>query len=126
MITRRTEYINHLNFPVLPAAILQSPFFSNDRPQYMIYGGIGYIIGHEIIHGFDNKGRQYDMNGDKVDWWAEETNKRFLEKEKCFINQYGNYSVHGLDLKVCLIKLISETTFLCGLISKSNYYLLKT
>jgi len=60
----------------------------------MINGGIGSTIAHEIIHGFDNKGRHYDINGNKVDWWAEETNKRFLEKEKCFINQFGNYTVH--------------------------------
>jgi len=81
-------------------------FFSNDRPQYMIYGGIGAIIGHEIIHGFDNNGRKYDMYGNMVDWWAEETNKHFLEKEKCFVDQYGNYTYHNLD-KVCIIKLIS-------------------
>lgn len=72
----------------------------------MIYGGIGSVIGHEINHGFDNKGRQFDMYGKLVDWWGEETNKRFLEKEKCFIDQYGNYTFHKFG-KVCIVKLIS-------------------
>jgi len=70
----------------------------------MVYGGIGSVIGHEIIHGFYNDGSHYDMNGNRVDWWTEETNKRFLEKKKCFINQYGNYTVYEVGLKVCLIK----------------------
>jgi len=76
----------------------------------MNYGSIGSIIGHEITHGFDNSGRTYDMHGNKVDWWAEETNKRFVEKEKCYINQYGNYTVHGVG-KVCVIDKFLETTF---------------
>lgn len=69
----------------------------------MNYGAIGSIIGHEINHGFDNVGRTYDMHGNMMDWWAEETNKRFVEKEKCFINQYGNYTVHEVG-KVCVIR----------------------
>ncbi|CAI6351505.1 unnamed protein product [Macrosiphum euphorbiae] len=93
-------YIQMENKIILPTDILQGAFFSNDRPQYMIYGGIGFVIGHEIIQGFHNDGRNYDMNGNMVDWWTEETNKRFLEKEKCFISQYGNYTSHEVGLKV--------------------------
>jgi len=70
----------------------------------MIYGGIGTTIGHEITHGFDNKGKQFDKHGNLANWWTEETNKRFLEKQKCFIDQYGNYTVHEIGLKVCVIK----------------------
>lgn len=91
---------------MIPAGILQDVFFSNDRPQYMIYSAIGCVISHEITHGFDNQGRMYDQHGNMVDWWAEETNKRFLEKEKCFIRQYDNYPVHEIGLKVCVIKLM--------------------
>ncbi|XP_008185826.1 neprilysin-2-like [Acyrthosiphon pisum] len=84
-------------FPLLSCKVR---FFSNHRPQYTIHGGIGSVIGHEIIHGFDNDGRHYDMNGIEIDWGAEETNNRYLEKENCFINQYGNYTIHEVGLKV--------------------------
>ncbi|XP_029343547.1 neprilysin-2 [Acyrthosiphon pisum] len=94
------QYGLRSNNIVLPAGILQGAFFSNDRPQYMIYGGIGFIIGHEITHGFDSTGKRFDMHGNKTNWWTEETNKRFMEKQSCFINQYGNYTVHEIGLKV--------------------------
>eukprot|EP00102_Acyrthosiphon_pisum_P019401 XP_016656611.1 PREDICTED: neprilysin-11-like [Acyrthosiphon pisum] len=82
-------YRHTTNEIILPFGILQGALFSNDRPQYMNYGGIGCLIGHEIIHGM------------RVDnGLAEETNKYFFEKEKCFINQYGNYTVHEIGLKV--------------------------
>ncbi|XP_055299905.1 neprilysin-2-like isoform X2 [Sitodiplosis mosellana] len=81
-----------------PAAILQDVFFSADRPRYMNYASIGSVIGHEITHGFDDQGRQFDLDGNLVDWWDPETNKQFLEKAQCIIDQYGNYT----DLKANL------------------------
>ncbi|XP_011707585.1 PREDICTED: membrane metallo-endopeptidase-like 1 [Wasmannia auropunctata] len=77
----------------IPAGILQGQFFSNDRPQYMNYGGIGYIIGHEITHGFDNNGRQFNKEGNFVDWWDPEAKKHYLKRVECLIHQYGNYTV---------------------------------
>jgi len=85
-----------------PAGILQGAFFSSDRPRYMNYGAIGFVIGHEITHGFDDQGRQFDKQGNLVDWWAEETKKRYLEKAMCIIRQYGNYTAHEVGLKVCV------------------------
>lgn len=80
-----------------PAGILQGIFFNKDRPQYMNYGGIGWVIGHEITHGFDDQGRQYDKDGNLRDWWNSETKNRFLKKTKCIIWQYGNYTAESVN-----------------------------
>ncbi|GLH05802.1 Neprilysin-2 [Gryllus bimaculatus] len=83
-----------------PAGILQGIFFSNDRPRYMNYGAIGFVIGHEITHGFDDQGRQFDKDGNLVDWWEANTKDRYLEKARCIVHQYGNYTDEetGLNL----------------------------
>lgn len=70
----------------------------------MNYGAIGFVIGHEITHGFDDQGRQFDKEGNLVDWWAEETKKRYLEKASCIIKQYGNYTATEVGLKVSALK----------------------
>ncbi|XP_042901081.1 neprilysin-2 isoform X3 [Parasteatoda tepidariorum] len=75
-----------------PAGILQNAFFNKDRPHYMNFGGIGYVIGHEITHGFDDRGRQFDKDGNNKNWWDHTTDERFKEKAKCIIHQYGNYT----------------------------------
>ncbi|RWS10165.1 membrane metallo-endopeptidase-like 1, partial [Dinothrombium tinctorium] len=80
-----------------PAGILQGVFFAKDRPNYLNYGGIGYIIGHEITHGFDDKGRQFDKNGNNENWWETETDKKFKQRVTCIIEQYGNYTVDEIN-----------------------------
>lgn len=87
-------------FSEFPAGILQGKFFSADRPRYMNYGAIGYVIGHEITHGFDDQGRQFDLIGNLVDWWHEDTKEKFLKKSKCIIDQYGNYTDQQTGLNV--------------------------
>lgn len=83
-----------------PAGILQGAFFNNDRPRYMNYGAIGFVIGHEITHGFDDQGRQFDKAGNLVDWWAPETKEKYLERAECIIHQYGNYTVEDVGLNL--------------------------
>ncbi|XP_044313044.1 neprilysin-2 isoform X1 [Drosophila rhopaloa] len=75
-----------------PAGILQGHFFNAQRPKYMNFGAIGYVIGHEITHGFDDQGRQFDVKGNLRDWWQPDTQKAYLAKAKCIIEQYGNYT----------------------------------
>ncbi|KFP28567.1 Neprilysin, partial [Colius striatus] len=77
---------------VFPAGILQPPFFSASQPKSLNYGGIGMVIGHEITHGFDDNGRNFNENGDLVDWWTEESARNFKELAQCMVYQYGNYS----------------------------------
>nr|CAD7393457.1 unnamed protein product [Timema cristinae] len=83
-----------------PAGILQGHFFNSDRPRYMNYGAIGFVIGHEITHGFDDQGRQFDKNGNLVDWWQAVTMKKYLAKTRCVIEQYGNYTDEHTGLKL--------------------------
>uniref|UniRef100_M3ZH65 Neprilysin n=1 Tax=Xiphophorus maculatus TaxID=8083 RepID=M3ZH65_XIPMA len=86
---------------VFPAGILQPPFFNKGQPKSLNYGGIGMVIGHEITHGFDDNGRNYDKDGDLKDWWTPESIHRFLELSKCIVDQYSNFSwdlANGLHL----------------------------
>ena len=86
------------NAMVFPAGILQGIFFGSCKPKYLNYGSIGWVIGHEITHGFDNKGRQFDKDGNLVDWWDSETNDKYLKKADCLVKQYSSYSVPELNL----------------------------
>ncbi|CAO1406059.1 unnamed protein product [Diamesa serratosioi] len=92
------HYSKSLNSIRFPAGILQGHFFSADRPNYINYGAIGFVIGHEITHGFDDQGRQFDLEGNLVDWWQEDTKVAYLEKAKCIIEQYGNFTEPNVDL----------------------------
>jgi endothelin-converting enzyme/putative endopeptidase len=82
-----------LNEIVFPAGILQPPAFSMSSNDAVNYGAIGVVIGHEISHGFDDQGAQYDAQGRLNNWWTEEDLKRFQEKTACVVNQFDNYFV---------------------------------
>ncbi|KAI6198498.1 Phosphate-regulating neutral endopeptidase [Aphelenchoides besseyi] len=77
------------NLIFMSAAILQSPFLDPAQPAAVNYGSIGFIVGHEMTHGFDTGGSQYDENGKMTSWWDDPTKKKFDAKAKCFINLYG-------------------------------------
>ena len=78
---------------VFPAGILQFPFFDKDADDAINYGGIGMVIGHEMTHGFDDQGSQYDKNGNLKNWWGEEDKTKFQEKVKQIISLYSSYTV---------------------------------
>ncbi|XP_004425563.1 PREDICTED: membrane metallo-endopeptidase-like 1 [Ceratotherium simum simum] len=85
-------YSPNRNQIVFPAGILQPPFFSKEQPQALNFGGIGMVIGHEITHGFDDNGRNFDKNGNMLDWWSNFSAQHFREQSECMIYQYGNYT----------------------------------
>ena len=84
-----------MNEIVFPAGILQPPFFDPNADAAYNYGGMGAVIGHEIIHGFDDQGRQFDLHGNLADWWTSDDKARFLERAKCVSNQFSSYDVGG-------------------------------
>jgi putative endopeptidase len=82
-----------LNEIVFPAGILQPPAFSLEANDAVNYGAIGVVIGHEISHGFDDEGAQYDAQGRLNNWWTAEDLKKFQEKGACVVNQFESYFV---------------------------------
>lgn len=76
-----------------PAAILQPPFFNPDADDAVNYGAIGVVIGHEMTHGFDDQGRNYDKDGNLIDWWTAEDAVRFKERADKLIDQYDQIIV---------------------------------
>ncbi|MFJ8822682.1 M13 family metallopeptidase [Streptomyces sp. NPDC102467] len=79
-----------------PAGILQKPFFSPEADAAENYGGIGAVIGHEIGHGFDDQGAQYDGQGNLNDWWTADDKTAFEGKSKALIKQYDGFSPRNL------------------------------
>lgn len=105
---------------VFPAGILQPLFYSQNFPKSLNYGGIGVVIGHgnvfsfllrlwslnltfvcaltEITHGFDDKGRQFDKEGNMMQWWNNATIRNFRERAQCIIDQYSRYRIDEVGL----------------------------
>ena len=87
---------NDINFP---AGILQPPFYDNAMDDAVNYGAIGAVIGHELTHGFDDSGRQFDGDGNLRDWWTEADAKAFEARAGCLVDQYAGYSpLQGVNL----------------------------
>ena len=81
------------NETCFPAAILQPPFFNPDADDAVNYGAIGVVIGHEMTHGFDDQGRNYDKDGNLIDWWTAEDAVRFKERADKLVDQYDQIIV---------------------------------
>ncbi len=80
---------NDINFP---AGILQPPFWDNKMDDAVNYGAIGAVIGHELTHGFDDQGRQYDAQGNLRDWWTEPDAKAFEQRAECLVKEYSGFT----------------------------------
>lgn len=79
----------------IPAGFLQPPFFDPNAPDAANYGAIGFVIGHEMTHGFDDEGAQFDGYGNLKNWWTPEDLKKFQAATECIIHQFSQYKVDG-------------------------------
>jgi len=91
------DTVNAVNFvyntiQILPG-IMQMPIFSPDLPSYATYGGLGVILGHELTHGFDNKGRDFNQDGALRTWWDAQSTAGFTNRSQCFVEQYNSLTV---------------------------------
>jgi endothelin-converting enzyme/putative endopeptidase len=91
--TSNAYYTPLLNEIVFPAGILQPPAFYNDAVDAVNYGAIGVVIGHEISHGFDDQGAQFDYLGRLRNWWTDTDLKQFQERGACVAKQFDNYFI---------------------------------
>jgi endothelin-converting enzyme/putative endopeptidase len=88
---------NNINFP---AGILQPPFYSNKADDAVNYGGIGAVVGHELTHGFDDEGRQFDANGNLRDWWQKKDEEAFNKLAECIEEEYSSFQpIPGVHIR---------------------------
>jgi putative endopeptidase len=91
--TVNAYYNPTMNEIVFPAGILQPPFYDPKADDAINYGGMGAVIGHEISHGFDDQGSQFDPRGNLRDWWTGDDRKNFDERATCVEKQFDGYEV---------------------------------
>ncbi|RHY66200.1 hypothetical protein DYB38_006500 [Aphanomyces astaci] len=103
-------YRPHENKIMLPAGILQKPFFDAQFDAAQNFGAIGMVIGHEITHGFDNTGRYYDGDGKLKQWWSSASSASFNTKAQCIRDQYDNFVVKSEVTDTVLGKVSGETS----------------
>lgn len=98
--------MNNLN---IPAGILQPPFFDPKAPPALNYGAIGFILGHEMTHGFDDQGAQFDGHGNLKNWWTPSDLSKFKDATQCIVDQFSNYVVDD-DMHVQGKLVVGEAT----------------
>jgi putative endopeptidase len=102
--TLNAYYNPQINEIVFPAGILQPPFFDAAADDAFNYGGIGSVIGHEMTHGFDDQGSQFDATGNLANWWTAADLKSFKERAQCVIDQFSSFEVEkGLNMNGNLV-----------------------
>jgi putative endopeptidase len=92
--TVNAYYHPSLNEIVFPAAILQHPFFNRDADDAVNYGAMGAVVGHEMTHGFDDKGRKFNSDGNMIDWWTDEDATEYMKRVEVMVNQANDFKVH--------------------------------
>jgi predicted metalloendopeptidase len=97
--TVNAYYDPAMNEMVFPAGILQPPFYTQGANDAVNYGAIGLVVGHELTHGFDDEGRQYDARGNLADWWSPAVGQEFERRAECLVHQYDGF-VAVDDVKV--------------------------
>ncbi|CAN7939367.1 unnamed protein product, partial [Ixodes hexagonus] len=102
------EYLPHTNALVLYAGLLQTPFYEHQIPFSVKMGVIGWIAAHEITHGFDTLGSQYDWQGELKSWWTKQVEEKFKTKAHCFINQYSAITDPETKVQACGTYLLTR------------------
>ncbi|XP_058117155.1 neprilysin-4 [Anopheles ziemanni] len=93
-------YSRNKNQIMFPAGILQPPFYHRHFPKSINYGGIGVVIGHELTHGFDDKGRLFDRDGNLYRWWSDNAIEAFHERAACLVQQYSKYTIDEIGVQL--------------------------
>jgi len=96
--TVNAYYNPSMNEIVFPAGILQQPFFSEDYDPGQNFGSFGAIVGHEITHGFDDKGKLYDADGNLNTWWTDKDSEIYETKTKILQDQFDGYDIDGVKI----------------------------
>jgi membrane metallo-endopeptidase-like protein 1 len=96
--TVNAYYTPTKNQMVFPAGILQSPFYDTNFPPSLNYGGVGVVMGHELTHGFDDQGREFDKDGNLNHWWKNKTIDLFKNRTKCVVDQYNKYKINSKNI----------------------------
>lgn len=97
--TVNAYYTPSKNEIVFPAGILQAPFYDKNFPRSLNFGAMGVVMGHELTHGFDDQGREFDKNGNLRPWWNKAVIDRFEERTKCMVNQYSGYKLNDENVR---------------------------
>jgi endothelin-converting enzyme/putative endopeptidase len=97
--TVNAYYSPPMNEMVFPAGILQNPFYTPGANDAVNYGAAGFVVGHELTHGFDDQGRKFDAQGNLVDWWSPAVGQDFEKRAACVDQQYAGYVAVG-DVRV--------------------------
>lgn len=95
--TVNAGYLPNRNQIQMPAGIMQDPFYDLQYPEYVSFGAIGMVSGHELTHAFDNQGRLYDKDGNLRNWWTNQTAAAFKDLATCFVKQYSGFKVTAPD-----------------------------
>lgn len=97
--TINAYYHPNLNEIVFPAAILQPPFFDKDADPAVNFGAMGAVVGHEMTHGFDDKGKEFNYQGILQNWWTEADSKEYSARVDVMVQQANNFQVHGQNVQ---------------------------